>query len=166
MARLAIAVMAKAPIPGEAKTRLGAEIGYSAAAAVYQAFLQDTLDVLDAGTSSLELAAKVLVCPARHHADELRQIVSDDWPVVTQTRPGLMGGIADAFDGAFARGADLAVVTDADSPLALWEGWVHCLAVAARHDVAFGPTTDGGYYLIAARASAGPRLADLLLGTA
>lgn len=164
MVRVAVAVMAKAPIPGEAKTRLGAAIGHSPAAAIYRAFLLDTLDVLDATPPTLNLTAKLLVGPDRRHADQLRRTVKDDWLVVTQGRPGLMGGIADAFERAFAQGADVAVVTDADSPLALLESWARCVAIAASHDVALGPTADGGYYLIAAGSRARGHLADLLLG--
>ena len=163
-ARLAVAVMAKAPIAGEAKTRLGAEIGHAGAAAIYRAFLLDTLDVLAAVASTLNLTAKLLVSPDRRHADQLRRIVGDAWPVLTQTRDGLMGGIADAFEHGFASGADIVVVTDADSPLALWQSLADCVAVAVDHDLGLGPTADGGYYLITAKVVARRVLADLLLG--
>src|SRR5579883_2463881 len=164
--KIVVAVMAKAPIPGEAKTRLGAEIGSGMAAMVYRAFLLDTLDVIDAAGSVLGLVGRLLVAPNARHADQLRLLAGDAWSIVTQSRSGLMGGIADAFDAGFARGADVVVVADADSPLALRECLADCLAVAREHDVGLGPTADGGYYLITARAEARRHLAELLLGVA
>jgi glycosyltransferase A (GT-A) superfamily protein (DUF2064 family) len=159
-----LAVMAKAPIPGEAKTRLGATLGNAVAAELYRAFFLDTLAVLDQLALNLDAAWKVIVCPDERHAQQVSPIVGGGWSIVPQHRVGLMGGIVDAFEIGFAARAELVLVSDADSPLALYDHVPACLSLGSDHDVTLGPTLDGGYYLIAARAAAGRQLADLLLG--
>jgi len=162
--RLALAVMAKAPIPGEAKTRLGATLGHQRAASVYSGLLADTLAIVDALARQFDGAERLVVCPNAEHASQLGRIAGPEWTIAPQQRTGLLGGIADAFDFGFARGANLVVVTDADSPLALANYLADCVALTVDSDLVLGPTRDGGYYLIAAGESARPRLADLLLG--
>ena len=164
-ARLAVTVMAKAPIAGEAKTRLGREIGYPAAAALYRGLLRDTLAVIADLLPSSSASHRSVVCPDQRHLGLLTSMIPPNWTATAQRRIGLMGGIVDAFDEAFQDGADITVVTDADSPYALLEHLVPCADLAGRHDVILGPTTDGGYYLIAARRDAWSQLPELLLGT-
>jgi glycosyltransferase A (GT-A) superfamily protein (DUF2064 family) len=137
---IALVVMAKAPIAGEAKTRLAATVGGALAAALCRAFLLDTMAVLDAAASRFDARGKMLVCPDERHAQMLRGLVDRTWGVQVQTCAGLMGGIADGFDAAFDAGADLAVVSDADSPLALHHHLERCIAVGFEHDIALGPT--------------------------
>ncbi len=164
-ASLAVTVMAKAPIAGEAKTRLGREIGYTAAATLYRALLQDTLEVVSTLLPTDAVPRHHIVCPDRRHVDLLDGLFFSGWTAFAQKRAGLMGGIVDAFDAGFATAANLVVVTDADSPHALINHWVSCVDLAAGHDVTLGPTSDGGYYLIVAKRSAWPLLPDLLLAT-
>lgn len=163
--RVAVAVMAKAPVPGEAKTRLGVTIGHLNASTLYRAFLFDTIEVVDNAAPRLGIQWKLLVCPDERHATLLRQAVNPAWSVVTQKRFGLMGGIVDAFDAAFAHGADVTLVTDADSPLSLHEHVDRCVGLSARHDISLGPTDDGGYYLVSSRRGARASLSSLFLGT-
>ena len=167
--RVAIAVMAKAPIAGVAKTRLGQVLGYAAAATLYRAFLLDTLAMLDRafgpGCGAVHGCARFLVCPDRQHATLLGEFVDSSWPPIAQRRPGLLGGIADAVDDGFTGGADIVVVSDADSPTLPYQHVTDCVRLASERDVALGPTRDGGYYLIAVARSAWDRLPDLLLGT-
>jgi glycosyltransferase A (GT-A) superfamily protein (DUF2064 family) len=165
-APLALAVMAKAPIPGEAKTRLAQVLGAARAVTIYRAFLLDTLAAVDSLANAGEVRAKLVVCPDERHAAGLRSLVGAGWRVAAQQRRGLMGGLVDAFDLAFRTGAEVAIATDADSPLVLYDHLAHCACLAAEHDVTLGPTDDGGYYLIGARRAAHDRLADLLLGEA
>jgi glycosyltransferase A (GT-A) superfamily protein (DUF2064 family) len=160
--------MAKAPIPGVAKTRLGREIGYDQAALLYQAFLLDTLDLLDefltpSPTGTRE-TGRILMCPDVEHARLLAHIIPRSWSTLAQRRPRLMGGIADAFAAGFATDAEVVLVTDADSPALPPMAVATCAELAQEHDVVLGPTPDGGYYLIGARRAAAAALPDLLLG--
>jgi glycosyltransferase A (GT-A) superfamily protein (DUF2064 family) len=157
--------MAKAPIPGEAKTRLAATLDPASATALYRALLLDSVAVLDALAMRRGARDKLLVCPDERHALILRALVDHSWAVIAQTRGGLMGGIVDAFEAAFGRGADLTVVSDADSPQALSDHVERCVDVGLAHDLALGPTDDGGYYLVASQRKAQSSLVSLFLGT-
>lgn len=162
--RIALAVVAKAPIPGVAKTRLGAAVGHQRAAALYRGFLADTLAILDETAEQFRHAERIVVGPNREHAARLRDLASPAWRVSSQNGSGLMAGIVEAFEICFALGAESVVVADADSPLALLTNLDECIALVGETDLVLGPTRDGGYYLIAATASARNRLANLLLG--
>jgi glycosyltransferase A (GT-A) superfamily protein (DUF2064 family) len=162
---IALAIMAKAPIPGEVKTRLAATLGPASAVALYRALLLDSVAVLDAFATRSCTRHKLLVCPDERHALILRALVDHSWAVIAQTRAGLMGGIVDAFEAAFGRGADLTIVSDADSPQALSDYVGRCVDVGFAHDLALGPTDDGGYYLVTSQRKAQSSLASLFLGT-
>ena len=166
--RTAIFVTAKAPIAGIAKTRLGVEIGYTEAARLYEAFLLDTLETIDAGlaapTSSIEAVCRSVSCPDASHAAALSAIVHRGWLVSPQRRNGLMGALADSFDDGFAAGADVVVAIDADSPGLPFHQVEACVRLVDRHQAVLGPTLDGGYYLIAVHRDLGDRAAELVLG--
>jgi glycosyltransferase A (GT-A) superfamily protein (DUF2064 family) len=167
---LGFAVMAKAPIAGEAKTRLGRAIGHATAAAFYQALLLDTLAVVDEAVAVLTAEGpgpaeigRWLVCPDERHAAALRALAPAGWSVYPQTGVGLMGGIFDACELGFAAGAHAVVVVDADSPAMAAARVLDCLTRLQTHDIVLGPTADGGYYLIGVTHAARARLAALLL---
>jgi glycosyltransferase A (GT-A) superfamily protein (DUF2064 family) len=164
---VAITVVAKAPIAGVAKTRLGREIGFAAAAALYRAFLLDSLAMLDEASDLLQAHGRkvnrLIVCPDERHAELLAAFLPNHWPALAQWRSGLMGGIVDAGEHGFACGAETVIVADADSPAVPPSFVLECLDQTARADVVLGPTRDGGYYLIALGRRARPILAELLL---
>jgi len=148
----AIVLMAKAPFPGEAKTRLAASIGDQAAAAVQRAFLQTSLETAREACGRLGASFVALMCPDERHGTALRELAPPDVLVWAQDRPGLMAGISQAFERAFGLGASAVVVGETDSPtlppahlLAAFEGLDH-------HNLVLGPCVDGGYYLVGATA--------------
>src|SRR5207244_4067534 len=81
----ALAVMAKAPVPGRCKTRLARTLGPEMAAGLYRAMLQDTLECLAAvpGVRRVVLAAPEDDGPAL-----LRTLCPAGWDVVPQAGPG------------------------------------------------------------------------------
>jgi glycosyltransferase A (GT-A) superfamily protein (DUF2064 family) len=166
--RTAIVVVAKAPIAGIAKTRLGREIGYGEAARLYAAFLLDTLQAIDAGLSAPETpfagGSRWISCPDESHRSVLAQLVGPAWPIVPQRRRGLMGALADSFDDGFDAGADVVAVVDADSPGLPFSQIEACIQLVQSNRAVLGPTLDGGYYLIAVHRDLGRRAADLVLG--
>ena len=61
-----------------------------------------------------------------------------------------MGGLAFGIAHALARGHPAVALINADSPTLPPEHISAAFAALSAHDVVLGPTTDGGYYLIAA----------------
>jgi rSAM/selenodomain-associated transferase 1 len=141
-------VVAKAPRAGVTKTRLCPPLEPEQAARCAYAFLLDTLtNVSRAGLNSR------LLCRNALEQDALYRLVGPLTQVSVQ--PGV--GLGDALEGAFREGladgfAAVAVLA-ADSPtlprLVLRNAFT---ALTKGNDVALGPTEDGGYYLLAARA--------------
>lgn len=148
-----IAVLfARPPAAGRTKTRLAAAIGEEAALALYTAFLLDSLEILRrlspegvrAGIAWAEppdaTAARTFAPhlhgfePMSQHGDDLGQRMS--------------GAIADLL----ARGHDRVVLLGADTPSLPVEFVIRAFTLLRDRDLVIGPSTDGGYYLIGARA--------------
>lgn len=168
--RTSIVVVAKAPLAGIAKTRLGVEIGYAEAARLYEAFLLDSLQTIDTGLAAppsiVDVVTRAISCPDASHASALMAIVHPGWSIVPQRRNGLMGALADSFEDGFAAGAEVVVVIDADSPGLPFSQVEECIRLVGQHQAVLGPTLDGGYYLIAVHRELGHRAAELVLGRA
>jgi len=145
----ALYVIARAPRVGFAKTRLGRTIGHERAIVLYRAFLRD----LAARFSNSPFAPGWYVTPADAW-DDISPLV--DWgghemKVLLQGEGDLGERQRELFRGAAARGEERVVLIASDSPQ-LDVGVVErAFRELDRHDVVFGPTYDGGYYLIAMR---------------
>lgn len=140
-------VVAKAPAPGRAKTRLAASVGALAAAALAEAMLLDTLDGCRAEVESVGL-----LCAAPDDVAPLRALAGSDVPIVVQDGAGLSAALASGAR----RGLELAravLLVSADipgvPPGALGRA-VRLLDGGA--DVVLGPGDDGGYWLVGLRA--------------
>ncbi|MBV9119346.1 MAG: TIGR04282 family arsenosugar biosynthesis glycosyltransferase [Chloroflexi bacterium] len=143
-----IVIMAKAPFPGQAKTRLAAAIGAEEAARLHRAFLSQSI-----ATALASGDAKVaLMAPDERHAASLATIAPAGVEVWAQKRPSLMAGISQGFERAFAAGAELVVVSETDSANLPGSYLTRCFELlgGSRPALALGPCSDGGYYLAGA----------------
>jgi uncharacterized protein len=142
-----LAVFVKEPRPGTVKSRLAAAVGPEAAAGVYRV-----------------LAEEVVRRTAPRRDEYERVVVFDppaagaaigEWLGVTAGAllpqvPGDIGVRMDrAFDALFQRGARRVALIGTDVPALRFEDVRDALETLDDHDVAVGPATDGGYYLIA-----------------
>ena len=132
---------AKAPLPGQVKTRLGSSIGIGAAATLYAAFIADLSERFL--TAPFEVAWYVTPGSWPH----LRSIVGTSDKVRVQK--GESWGIRQANLFRVAAGAEGSVVLAAtDSPQLQPAQVEAAFAALETNDVVFGPTLDGGYYLV------------------
>jgi hypothetical protein len=152
-------VYAKRPLPGHAKTRLGAAIGPAAAAGVYARLLYAyLLDLLEADLGETDVVLSVA-------EPEDVPFFEPAFPELT-VRPQVAGDLgqrmAASFEQAFATGAERVVLTGSDIPGL--EHWSVAAAFAelVEAPVVIGPAADGGYYLLGMRAPG----ADLFTGVA
>jgi len=157
--RAALAVFARAPIAGAAKTRLSPALGADGAARLYAAFLADTLALAQSAQSAGLLETTLwLAAAADTDAPTLREV-----PGVTALRrrvqpSGDLGArMAAALDaGVASHGAALIIGSDAPTlPLALLRA---ARAALDRADLVLAPSADGGYVLIGARVPVAPVL--------
>jgi len=147
-----LVIMAKAPRPGAVKTRLTPSLSPAAVTAFYGCLLDDTL-ALARSLSDVEVA---IMCPASDVL-ELAQLATNQAMVVAQKGEGLAAGLTSVF-AHFAESHQRRVIAfNSDSPHLPRSVLEYAFETLAAHDVVVGPTHDGGYYLVGAKASH-PRL--------
>jgi rSAM/selenodomain-associated transferase 1 len=143
-----LVIMAKAPRPGAVKTRLAASLSPAAVTGFYCCLLKDTL-ALARSLSDVEVA---LMCPETD-VNELEQLAGGDASVVAQKGEGLAAGLTSVF-AHFAENHQRRIIAfNSDSPHLPRPVLEDAFETLTRHDVVVGPTHDGGYYLVGAKAS-------------
>jgi uncharacterized protein len=153
-----LVIMAKAPRPGAVKTRLVPSLSPAAVIDFYRCLLDDTLK-LARSLSGVEVA---IMCPDSD-VNELSQLAGTEASVVAQKGEGLAAGLTSVF-AHFAldyrreghqRDAHQrrTIAFNSDSPHLPRSVLEHAFETLAAHDVVVGPTHDGGYYLVGAKAS-------------
>jgi uncharacterized protein len=149
----ALVIMAKAPRPGAVKTRLAPSLSPTAVTAFYRCLLDDTL-ALARSLGEVEVA---IMCPDSD-VNELAQLARSEVSVVAQKGEGLAAGLTSVFaDFAEGHRGDAhqrrTIAFNSDSPHLPRSVLEDAFKTLAAHDVVVGPTHDGGYYLVGAKAS-------------
>jgi hypothetical protein len=143
-----LVIMAKAPRLGAVKTRLAPSLSPPAVTAFYGCLLDDTL-ALARSLSDVEVA---IMCPDSD-VNELAQLAGKAASVVAQKGEGLAAGLTSVF-AHFADDHQRRVIAfNSDSPHLPRSVLEDAFEMLAAHDVVVGPTHDGGYYLVGAKAS-------------
>jgi len=143
-----LVVMAKAPRPGAVKTRLAPSLSPAAVTDFYGCLLDDTL-ALARSLSDVDVA---IMCPDSD-VNELASLAGPGTRVVAQKGEGLASGLTSVFAHFAERHRRRIIAFNSDSPhlpRSVLEGAFETLAT---HDLVVGPTHDGGYYLVGAKAS-------------
>jgi rSAM/selenodomain-associated transferase 1 len=148
-----LVIMAKAPRPGEVKTRLAPSLSPAAVTAFYCCLLEDTL-ALARSLSDVEVA---IMCPDSD-VNELAQLAGNEVGVVAQKGEGLAAGLTSVFaqfapDHRSDAHQRRVIAFNSDSPHLPRSVLENAFETLAVHDVVVGPTHDGGYYLVGAKAS-------------
>lgn len=139
-----IAVLARYPFGGQVKTRLSDTLDAASRAALYEAFLEDTLRQV----AAVPDVARMLVYTPREAHAWFRQLADSSWQLVPQRDAWFGARIAGAFEDLFAdHGHVLLLGSDAPNvPSAYFERGVCALERGA--DIVLGPAADGGYYCV------------------
>lgn len=143
-----LVIMAKAPKPGMVKTRLTEKLPSPAVTALYRCLLEDTL-ALAKSLTSVEVA---VMCPESDQ-DELAHLLGKTVQVVAQKGEGLGAGLTSVFRHFTAAGRQHVIAFNSDSPHLAPSVLHSAFEILATHDVVVGPTHDGGYYLVGAKAA-------------
>jgi|SRR5579863_7539165 len=148
-----LVIMAKAPRLGMVKTRLAQSLSDEAVTELYRCLLDDTL-ALARSLGDVEVA---VMCPDSD-VNELAQLAGKPASVVAQKGEGLAAGLTSVF-AHFAEGHQMdghqrrIIAFNSDSPHLPRSVLEDAFESLAAHDVVVGPTHDGGYYLVGAKAS-------------
>ena len=147
-----LVIMAKAPRPGSVKTRLAQSLSLQSVTELYRCLLSDTIAL----AKSLDQVEVVIMCPVPD-VEELSRAVGSTVPIVAQTGQGLAAGLTSVFAHFTTRGHQRVIAFNSDSPHLPASVLVASFDALESDDLVVGPTYDGGYYLVGARASY-PRL--------
>jgi uncharacterized protein len=142
-----LVVMAKAPRPGMVKTRLAQSLPVEAITELYRCLLDDTM-ALARSLGTVEVA---VMCPASD-VEELTRLVPAGVGVVAQKGEGLAAALTSVFAHFAALGQKSVVAFNSDSPHLPAPVLGRAFEALTGHDVVVGPTHDGGYYLVGAKA--------------
>lgn len=149
-AHSALIIFAKAPIPGQVKTRLCPPLTADEAATLHGSFVLDTLERTRTAVEKLKLPFdRYLACSPSSTAVffkimEERQGVM----LIDQEGDDLGARMSQAFETMFARGYQRVLIVGTDVPSLPLEHYKQALTLLDKHDVVLGPAFDGGYYLI------------------
>ncbi len=149
-ARGVIVVLAKAPEPGQVKTRMCPPLQPREAAELYARLLEDVLEATAAFSAALDLAPRVAVHPGEACAHVAR-VAPRSFSVVRQRGPDLAARMTSALREACAAGFERVLLRGSDSPLLDGEQVGAALAALDDVDVVVSPDRDGGYNLVGVR---------------
>jgi rSAM/selenodomain-associated transferase 1 len=166
----AIGVMAKAPQPGQSKTRLCPPLTPAQAAAMSAAFLRDITENIQAAARSAPIRGLIAYAPPGaealfdgHLAAGTELVLAVGTPNMPDDVQGFGRCLLHAVRAMLAQGHSAACVLNSDSPTlptaVLAEAARLLLAPGER--VVLGPAEDGGYYLLGMQAEHARLFADI-----
>ena len=145
MAKPALLLFIKNPIPGKTKTRLAASVGNEVAMRMYHQLCDWTREQSQGLTG---------VDRYLYYSNEI--VSGDAWPAADfhkrlQHPGGLGERMLDGFRAAFAAGHDRVVIIGSDCPGIDTAYLESAFTALGDHDVVIGPALDGGYTLLGMR---------------
>jgi len=141
----ALIIFAKAPVPGDVKTRLCPPLTPDEAASLHGSMVMDVAEQ-SRGVRNLD---RFLTCtPSSEHA--FFQTLGARYGVTLCEQDGDdLGQRMDlALADALGKGYRYALIVGTDIPALAPPTYKNALSVLQTHDIVLGPTHDGGYYLI------------------
>ena len=157
--RDALAVIAKEPVAGLAKTRLVPALGAAGAARAASAMLADTLAAVRAS------GAEPWLCFAPVEARERLCRLAPGFGLLAQASGDLGDRLAACLADLLGAGADRVAIVGADTPHIPAASYRRAFALLDEADIVLGPALDGGYYLVAAKASRPELFVGVPMGT-
>jgi hypothetical protein len=139
-------IMAKAPRPGAVKTRLEKILPVHVVIELYRCLLNDTIAL----AQTLDQVEIAMMCPA-NDVEDLSLAVAQSVRVVPQTGSGLAAALDSVF-AQFAATGQPVIAFNSDSPHLPASVLKSGFDALEACDLVVGPTHDGGYYLVGARA--------------
>ena len=138
-------LFAKAPLPGQVKTRLSPPLTAEEAATMAEAFLLDTLEMIE----TVELnAEKIIYYTPKTAANYFSHLRSGNWQIKLQQGRSLKMKITNAFRIEIENNDQPVIIIGSDSPTLPPQYLEEALIKLSSTDLVVGPAIDGGFYLI------------------
>ncbi|HYO80256.1 MAG TPA: TIGR04282 family arsenosugar biosynthesis glycosyltransferase [Bryobacteraceae bacterium] len=142
-----LVIMAKAPRQGAVKTRLASVLLPDAVTAFYRCLLEDTLSLAQR-LNDVEVS---IMCPSSD-VSELVQLARGEVSVVAQEGHGLAAALTSVFAHFITSHERRIIAFNSDSPHLPPAVLQSAFDMLSTYDIVVGPTHDGGYYLVGAKA--------------
>ncbi|WP_447974402.1 TIGR04282 family arsenosugar biosynthesis glycosyltransferase [Nitrospira sp. Kam-Ns4a] len=141
----ALVIFAKAPVPGQVKTRLCPPLTPDEAASLHGSLV---LDALERARAAARMDRFVACAPTSNHV--FFKILEERYSVrlLDQVGEDLGTRMRRIFDLLFARSYGRVVLTGTDVPRLPASAYEHARGLLGSHELVLGPAVDGGYYLI------------------
>ncbi|MGD9618940.1 MAG: DUF2064 domain-containing protein [Mycolicibacterium sp.] len=150
MIPVCVLVVAKAPVPGLAKTRLAAAVGDDRAAGIAAAALLDTLDAVVGSPVAARVVALTGDLVQAHSSREIRSRIAD-FVVIAQRGEDFADRLANAhLDAAAATGGLPVLQIGMDTPQVTPELIGRCARALVGSDAVLGLARDGGWWVLGA----------------
>lgn len=146
----ALVIFAKAPIPGEVKTRLCPPLTPDEAATLHGSFVLDMLERTKLAVAKLQLPFHRYLACAPSSALVFFKIMEERQGVrlLDQIGEDLGQRMHRTSVDLFAKGYKQVIIVGTDVPTLPLSVYQEAFAMLGRSDVVLGPALDGGYYLI------------------
>ncbi len=138
------AMLAENPTPGRARPGLAQVLGAPAAAKLHRSFLMDLCERF----AQLSVRTRLLAYRPRGARKAVGLLASRHWRLILQQGASRGQVLANLFEQAFRTGHTRAVVQLTDCPTLPDAVVLEAFDRLLIDDVVFGPTTDGGVYLV------------------
>lgn len=147
--KLLLVIVAKAPVPGDVKTRLYPNLTHEEATDLYRCFIQDRI----AEIGSLKGIDLAISYTPDNSEGYFTDFTSNGFHLFPQRGKDLGARLHNIFEEKLAEGYDAISIVDSDSPdlpkSIVQESFQ--FLTSGQADVVFGPCYDGGYYLVGLR---------------
>lgn len=140
----AILIFAKEPRPGAVKTRMTPPWTPDEAAQLSRCFIRDTLSA----AVKVQGADCYLYFTPRESRTVFKRLAPEACKLVPQAGASFPERCAHSVADAFGRGHSRIVQIGTDTPHLEAHHLEEALALLSDHDMGFGPTRDGGYYIL------------------
>ena len=149
-AEAALVLFAKAPIPGQVKTRLCPPLTPDEAASLHGSFVLDSLERSKAAIQQQKLSLDRILACAPSAAHVFFKILGERHGVrlIDQLGDDLGSRMDQAVSTLCAEGYRRLLIVGTDLPSLPLSIYRDALAQLDRHPVVLGPALDGGYYLL------------------
>ena len=146
----ALVIFAKAPIPGEVKTRLCPPLTPDEAATLHGSFVLDMLERTKLAVTTRQLPFHRYLACAPSSALVFFKIMEERQGVrlLDQVGEDLGQRMHRTSVDLFAKGYKQVIIVGTDVPTLPLSVYQEAFAILGRSDVVLGPALDGGYYLI------------------
>ena len=146
----ALVIFAKAPIPGEVKTRLCPPLTPDEAATLHGSFVLDMLERTKLAVAKLQLPFHRYLACAPSSELVFFKIMEERQGVrlLDQVGENLGQRMHRTFVDVFAKGYTHVIIMGTDVPTLPLSVYQEAFTMLGRSDVVLGPALDGGYYLI------------------